>query len=182
MRQSFNVEFLSPLSRMWMEHYVTLTRTGNIPRRSTFDPTAVPNLLSEMGIQDLSESGVSRFRLVGTSIVRRYGHDPTGRDYLDYVAPERRDTALKGLLTLARHPCGMRALGINQYDKMKSQIIEIVGFPFLRDDCAGHQVIYTAVEIDKTTFNIDDRGEATGLDVLEHRFLDIGFGIPNKLS
>ena len=81
------IELIAPASRAWAEHWLSLPRDWVVPLRSAFDPLAVPALIPHMMICDLSEPGVVRIRLMGTGMVSSFGFYPTGRDYLDLVAP-----------------------------------------------------------------------------------------------
>src|SRR3546814_6882749 len=98
--------------------YTTLFRSL-VPLRSAFEPLAVPALLPHMLICDLTEPTLVRIRLVGTGMATNFGFDPTGGDYLDLVAPDRREEAFAGVLVPAAHPCGMRILGESRYDSGK---------------------------------------------------------------
>lgn len=104
-----------------------------VPLKSSFDPAAVPKLLRRLLIHDLRQPGRSILRLVGTGLVEQYGFDPTGRDYADYVEPERWPTALGELVKIAGHPCGMRVL--TEYHHVGGAIHadEAVGLPLGAD-------------------------------------------------
>src|SRR3546814_6848475 len=69
-------------------------RGSLLPLKSALDPTAIPRLLSRVVLHDLRHPGRSILRLVGTGMAEQYGFDPTGRDYLDLVAPDRKSTRL----------------------------------------------------------------------------------------
>src|SRR3546814_9301846 len=89
------VVFIAEASRVWNAHWRTLPRSGLVPLRSAFEPLAVPALLPHMLICDLTEPTLVRIRLVGTGMATNFGFDPTGGDYLDLVAPDRREEAFR---------------------------------------------------------------------------------------
>lgn len=172
------VEFIAEASRVWDAHWRTLPRSGLVPLRSVFDPLAVPGLLPHMLICDLTEPTIVRIRLVGTGMASNFGFDPTGGDYLDLVAPDRREEAFAGFLVPASHPCGMRVLGESRYDSGKVMAVEGVGFPFHRDDGTGSQLVFVGSNIDGNLGRWPDLGRMTSFHVSRRDFIDIGGGIP----
>lgn len=170
--------FIAAASRAWAGHWASLPRDGAVPLRSVFDPLEVPALIPHMLICDLSEPGVVRIRLMGTGMVTSFGFDPTGWDYLDLVAPERREAAYEGFTIPAGHPCGMRVLGENRYQGDRSMAVEAVAMPFRRDDGAGMQLVFVGSNIDTTRDPWPDLGRATSFHVFEREFIDVGAGVP----
>lgn len=172
------VEFIADASRVWDAHWRTLPCPGLVPLRSVFDPLAVPGLLPHMLICDLTEPTIVRIRLVGTGMASNFGFDPTGGDYLDLVAPDRREEAFAGFLVPASHPCGMRILGESRYDSGKVMAVEAVGFPFHRDDGAGVQLVFVGSNIDGNLGRWPELGRMTSFHVYHREFIDIGGGTP----
>ena len=170
--------FIADGSRAWSSLWWSLPRDGLVPLRSAFDPLSVPALLPHMMICDLSEPGVVRIRLMGTGMVKSFGFDPTGRDYLDLVEPERREAALAGFKVPASHPCGMRVLGENRYANGKTMAVEAVSFPFRRDDRAGMQMVFVGSNIDRDLGPWPDLDHTETFHVFERHFIDIGAGVP----
>lgn len=172
------VEFVADASRAWDAHWRTLPRDGLVPWRSVFDPLDVPALLPHMMICDLTEPTIVRIRLVGTGMTSNFGFDPTGGDYLDLVAPDRREEAFAGFLVPANHPCGMRILGESRHETGKAMAVEGVGFPFRRDDGAGSQLVFVGSNIDANLGRWPDLGRMTSFHVYQRDFIDIGAGTP----
>jgi len=170
--------FIADGSRAWSSLWWSLPRDGLVPLRSAFDPLSVPALLPHMMICDLSEPGVVRIRLMGTGMVKSFGFDPTGRDYLDLVEPERREAALAGFMVPASHPSGMRVLGENRYANGKTMAVEAVSFPFRRDDRAGMQMVFVGSNIDRDLGPWPDLDHTETFHVFERHFIDIGAGVP----
>lgn len=172
------LSYIAEGSRAWAAHWWGLPRDGLVPLRSAFDPLSVPALLPHMMITDLAEPGVVRIRLMGTAMVASFGFDPTGRDYLDLVAPERRAAALAGFTVPAGHPCGMRVLGENRYEDGRAMAVEALTFPFRRDDGAGMQLVFVGSNVDTTLGPWPGLGRTTVFHVFERQFIDIGAGVP----
>jgi hypothetical protein len=68
---------LGPLLRYWQQKCAART----MPSRRDIDPLEMrPDLLPHLVLTDLLDRGTRvRFRLVGTTLVKRWGVDPTGR-------------------------------------------------------------------------------------------------------
>ena len=90
---------------------------GALPSRADIDPAALRELLPRIGLIDVlrePDGPAFRFRLAGTELVQRGGHDPTGRrfdelyrgEYLETVQETYRHVAEMGepLLTHRIYP------------------------------------------------------------------------------
>jgi len=166
-------------SRDWALHWWSLPSDGPVPLRSALDPVRLgPALLPRLVIYDLAEPGVARIRLMGTETAANFGFDPTGRDYLDFVEPERREEALQGFLVPARHPCGMRVVGESRYNTGLATLVETVAFPFRRDDGAGLQMIFVTSQIQRWHLSRWESARLMTFHPVERHFIDIGAGIP----
>src|SRR3546814_6108948 len=106
------VGFRGPFCRSLYEYWLGLPkpRGSLLPLKPALDPTAIPRLLPRVVLHDLRHPRRSILRLVGNGMAEQYGFDPTGRDYLDLVATEQRDSALDKLRKIVAPPCGMRVL------------------------------------------------------------------------
>src|SRR3546814_7942681 len=111
-------------------------------------------------------------------MAEQYGFDPTGRDYLDLVAPERRDSALDQLRKIAARPCGMRVLIEGLHDAGRSTLDEAAGFPFEADDGSGRFLLFVDEPLEQRGVHDPRRKPLTSLRVLEREFIDIRAGVP----
>lgn len=169
---------IGEIGKAWLEHWWSLPRQGLVPLRADFDPSRVPRLLPYLEMHDLRQPGVSRLRLVGTRVAERYGRDPTGRDYLNFVAPERRAEALAGLTIPCRHPCGMRVEMTNTFEFGARMRIEAVGLPFRYDAAGGPMMLFTDVVVGEAPPSWTDPGRLVSYILHDRHFIDIGAGIP----
>lgn len=67
-----------PQLRSFHEYWCSLAPKAGWPRRSDFDPVAIPRLLAYMLLTEWCSDGGIRVRLTGTHLVERIGSDPTG--------------------------------------------------------------------------------------------------------
>lgn len=86
---------LSSAAREFFAYWDGLPKCDLVPRREQFDPVAVKHLLADIAILQYSfaEPPALIFRLAGTHHVQRWGHELTGRNYLDFVPTPRRPLA-----------------------------------------------------------------------------------------
>lgn len=174
------IESLSEIGRAWLEHWWGLPHEGLLPLRSSFDPAAVPKLLPYLEMHDLREPGRSLLRLVGTHVAARYGKDPTGLDYLDFVAPERREEAYLGVLVPASHPCGMRVVMTTYFESGLHTLIEAVGLPMTFDAAGGRIFMFSDMVIGELPHTWTEPGRLTRYELHERQFIDIGAGVPDE--
>jgi hypothetical protein len=166
--------------RVFARYWLSLPRLDGLPPRSAFDPLAIPKLLPHIVLHDLRQPGRSIMRLVGTRMVDRFGFDPTGRDYTDFVAPERRGAALSALTAMAWHPCGMRVLLRGEYAGGHAMEAESIGFP-LSDDSGDGRFLVFVDDLTGRPRVWDRRAHPLRtLHVRERIFLDIGAGVPGE--
>ncbi|WP_192813256.1 PAS domain-containing protein [Oceanibaculum indicum] len=68
-----------PLVRTVHDYWLRIAPPGLLPGRQHMDPLDIPDLLPRIWLLDVIWPGPEfRFRLVGSRIVNRLGHDPTG--------------------------------------------------------------------------------------------------------
>lgn len=170
---------INPTLRVFADHWTALPKSGHVPDRRDFRPEKLGGALPHMIIHELISPTDIRLRLVGSDIARAYDEEITGRNYLDMVAPERREAASRPFVLACTHPCGM-------YTRMRSVAWrglimnrESLDFP-VRDD-TGIRWIYscsTTEPADEPDFDFRNAGVAKVTDVIERVFLDIGAGVP----
>lgn len=174
------VTFRSPLCRALYEYWLGLPKPAGtvLPLKSSLDPTAIPRLLPRIVLHDLRQPGRSIIRLAGTGMVEQYGFDPTGDDYLLYVAPERQQSALGELVKVAGHPCGMKVLIEQVNASGKGITSESTGFPFEADDGSGRFLMFVDDAIDRPSYYDPRQKPLEVLTVHERVYIDVGAGVP----
>lgn len=177
-----DIKCLSPRTREFVSYWEGLiAKHGSVPTRRQFDPTEIPKILPNLIMHDLTSGTDSILRLVGTGLTTRLGVDPTGQSYLTLVKKERREAALDFLLTVARHPCGMRVLIDWGYKSGKYERAESIGFPMIAD--GGREGLFLLFcddivgEAGYRAPDPDHRLET--FEVPERQLIDIGHGIPD---
>jgi hypothetical protein len=76
-----------PTIRALYDYWISVHPPAGLPGRQHIDPTAIPRLLPDLFMVDVSRDPLRfKYRLVGTEFVTLIGRDLTGR-YLDEVHP-----------------------------------------------------------------------------------------------
>jgi len=96
-------------------YWSSLPRAGGAPLSTSFDPLALTQWLPDMTIGGIVSPEDIRFRLVGTRVVERMTHDPTGTNMLDLLAPETRIQVCRDMHEIGFRPCGYHARYMNIY-------------------------------------------------------------------
>ena len=170
-------------NRQFYDYWNSLPREAgeNLPRRSRFLPEEIPNLLDTMAIYELVPPDCIHTRLHGSAINERFGHDMTGKNYLDFVAPERRQAAYRAFQTMVTHPCGMNPIMIHRLSSGRDILVEALGFPVINDRGDHPIVIFQSNEIasDQDIQRHEDDSRIKLIMVQARKIIDIGYGAPD---
>jgi hypothetical protein len=166
-------------------YWAGLPKRPVLPNRSDFDPADIPRILPHVVFHDLRSPGRSILRVVGTRVVERFGLDPTGRDYTDFVAADRRARAYEELWKVARHPCGMHVTMRAVFEGGRSTTAGALGLPLQADaDPEGRFLVF----VDELLPDEGARPEwwdtrahpLLRFEVLARSYVNIGAGIPGS--
>jgi len=181
-QKSHKTAFRSPRCQALSDYWWNLRAEtpDDVPTRAMIDPGQIKPLLPYLVIHDLATPGKSVLRLVGTAIAARFGVDPTGRNYLDFVSSERQAEAYHHLYSTATHPCGMRVINHARYQSGKWTIAESVGFPLRHHNTGGPLMLFLDDLVEEENYDLEQRRRPVELfHIPERDYLDVGFGVPN---
>ena len=172
------MESASPLSTAFARYWLSLPTTDLIPCRRDFAPEQIPGLLANLVIHELISPDHVRIRLVGTAVVDDYGQEITGRNYLDFVQPDRREKASRAIFHVCEQPAGMlvHLRSVSENGTLLTR--ESVAFP-MRDDGGNARLVYFCSNpaVERATY-FDERNSLKVMSVLARRYIDIGAGLP----
>lgn len=92
-----------------LEHWLTVPKSGHIPRLSDYLDCASPQVQPDIAIADALPDGQIKVRLYGTRRVKVFKNEWTGRNPLDNFTPDAARDGVQATLTALRHPCGVTA-------------------------------------------------------------------------
>ncbi|GAA6156032.1 PAS domain-containing protein [Pyruvatibacter sp. HU-CL02332] len=177
---------------------ISLTHVGNemltywhgvrgsraMPDSSQISPSGFRELLpyarylSWEGAEDL------RIRVFGSALSAALGHDLTGMNLLDLMVPEERDRELSTFRELHAQPCGSVAVKRSYIAGGGVRELEVLHLPVAAvsngsDANVGYDRILGSVMMRELPDRWDGMADSRKpMDLLEHAFIDIGFGVP----
>ncbi|WP_020591521.1 PAS domain-containing protein [Kiloniella laminariae] len=172
------IKFEHPHSVAFFEHWQSLPREGLLPLRSSFLPERVPRLLSTLSIYELVSRDFIKFRLIGTAIRERMGADMTGKNYLDFVDPARREKSGGSFWAVVEQPCAMRVISNHAMTSGRHMFLEVLMVPVENDMGANPVVLCQTNEINKPGKDEFHNPDGLKLVTVSNReFIDIGAGL-----
>lgn len=159
-------------------YWSSLPAAGGLPNASDFRPTEIARCLPDTAIHEIRSPDVVIYRLAGTGIAERMGHDPTGTNVLDLVATGLRQQAGRDLLEIFHRPCGLHLRYVNTYSSGRVTAIESLYLPLRPPAGAYPRVIsvHAPEDVIEYTHPLDLSLIAETInDVI---WIDLGFGTP----
>jgi hypothetical protein len=163
-------------ARRFFEYWDRLPKTDLLPDRGSFNPGVIADLMPAVTILEVWSRERIDIRLSGTAVCKTMGFDPTGRNGLDLVAPEARDSYLRLIEEQISRPCGRRNVLRSRHASGLIMRTEVVTLP-MRHARTGHSMIlsfFSALDV----VGIGEGGYAI-LSYEETQWLDIGAGVPD---
>ncbi|WP_299375987.1 PAS domain-containing protein [uncultured Kiloniella sp.] len=172
------IELYHPKSQALLDHWLSLPREGVLPLRSSFLPEKVPQILPSLIIYEMVAEDFIRFRLAGTAVRERMGFDPTGENYLNYVADERKEKASQSFFAVIDQPCGMRVISNHGMSTGRKMFLEVLMLPLKNDMSPNPIVLCQSNEIKPIEEEqIPDNARVENITIVRRDFIDIGAGI-----
>ena len=180
MRTGLLLKFESSRCQRLHDYWWELKRACEqaVPKKSDFNPAAVKNILPHILMHDLGIPGRSILRLVGTGIVDRMGFDPTGKDYVEFVSEDRKESAYQELFKTASFPCGMKVIIEGRYESGQIHVSESLGYPLIADNDDRPLMVFVDDVIEKIEWHQKADKQVEYYKVRQRDYIDIGFGIP----
>jgi len=173
-----NLSDCNPNILQFADIWQSLRKEGDVPSRADFDPTVMPRLMPNLIMHQIVDRQKMIIRLAGTALRARYGEEITGKDYLDLVPPERRDGALKAVLSAIDMPCGLLVRNVVRSTQGRVVKTEALGLPFESTTGGVDRYLYLSAESEPIGFKTPEAGESAIFMESDRRFIDIGFGTP----
>ena len=153
---------------------------GTVPTKESFPSWMLKGDLANVILYDLVDRQDLVFRVVGEAIKKRFGFNPDGRSYLEFVAPERRESALRAFRLCADTPCAMHVLVKQGFANGGHANCEVLGVPLAEkeDDRDGRFLLFVNRIIESSDAPAQDLRDLKVAEILSRRFVDIGFGCP----
>lgn len=154
-------------------------RGGVLPPKSDFAPERIKHFLPNVILLDFAGAEDAVFRLAGENVVARFGGNPKGRRYKDFVEPRRRDSVAQSFRLCLDTPCAMHIEMIQTFKSGKSMLCEVLGFPFAASPGSETRtMIFVDCVVETPVRYALNREQMTYTTALRRTFIDLGFGAP----
>ncbi len=127
---------------------------GGIPRRSDFDPIAIPSALPSLFLFERLDADTYRLRLQGTDFGTRGIVDLTGALLERSKTDQGQGPIFQVLDQVSETPCGVHLLGVEQSSQGRESLVEYVVLPLL--DESGDVTFVVASGSPLATLGYDD--------------------------
>ncbi len=173
-------ERLGPVARRFVDYWLTLPKDACVPARAALDPAAIREILPFFLLWELKDAAEARWRLVGSGIRDWLGRELTGRDVLEMYDEATRPKAFMAGLAMGAQPCGAWGLAMLHSPRGYDFLVEVICLP-LRDRAGRVTLFANTMERveDRRFFDAVAAAGARMVSFVEHRFIDVGAGLPN---
>lgn len=160
------------------DYWSRLPAPGGVPDVADFKPTAIARWLPDTTIAEICSPTAAYYRLAGTRVAERMGHDPTGVNMLDLVAENFRAEASRDLHEVVFRPCGLYILYENTYSSGRVSTIESLYLPLRPPASACPRIVAMHAPEETLDYRTPRRLSLLAATVREIVWIDIGFGTP----
>ena len=173
-------ERLGPVAQRFIDYWLSLPKADGVPARADFDPLAIREILPYFLLWELNRGHDSKWRLVGSGIRDWFGRELTGRDVLELHTDDAKPKAIAAGLAMGAQPCGAWGLMALHSPQGYDFLCEVMCLP-LRDAEGKVTLFANTMERvqDRTFFDSMAASGAHMQTFVEHRFVDIGFALPD---
>lgn len=160
-------------------YWVTLPMIDRVPMRAHLDPLAIREVLPNFMMWDINQGHDAKFRLVGSAVRDWFGRELTGRDVLEIYTDTAKPKAVAAGLAMGAQPCGAWGLMALHSPQGYDFLVEVICLP-LRDGEGRISLFANTMERvqDRRFFDAIAAAGARMINFVEHRFIDIGAGLP----
>ncbi len=171
---------LGDAARFFATYWSSLPRQDGVPPRAALDMAAMRSILACFMIWETHGLHDARWRLVGSGIRDWLGMELTGRPVIDIHTPASRPKAVAAARAMIALPCGSWGLMSLRSPQGYDFAVEIMCLPLRAADGSLSMFGNTMERIrDQRHFDSIAAAGARAISFAEHRFIDIGAGLPD---
>lgn len=171
---------LGDVARFFASYWTGLPKQDGVPARAALDMGAMRSILPCFMIWEAKGLHDARWRLVGSGIREWFGMELTGRPVIDIHTPASRPKAVAAARAMIALPCGSWGLMSLRSPQGYDFVVEILCLPLRAADGSLSMFANTMERIrDHRHFDSIAAAGARAISFAEHRFIDIGAGIPD---
>jgi hypothetical protein len=167
---------LTDNTRQFFDYWNGLPKIGLVPERSSFNPPAIHKLMPTVTLLEMHSRERIEMRLIGTTVARGMGFDPTGGNYLDIIAPEVREAYLLLLEAQFAQPCGRRSILRSRNSSGLIARTEVLALPLHHAKSGHHMLVSCFAQVEAVGF---EKGDYEIRNFEDTEWIDIGAGVPD---
>lgn len=172
--------FRTRSGRVLAEGYLDLMNAneGRIPAKNGLDLSPFARAIANFALAAITVPDKCVYRIAGEGFRRLFAANPTGRNYYDFVAPERRRSAAHAMNMVVAVPSAFRAEVVHRFDSGASLLIEAAGFPLTSEEPGVDGfVLFFDEPMERPALTEEQLGRLVETHVLRRDLIDLGFGV-----
>lgn len=170
---------LGPVAQRYVDYWLDLPKDHWVPERSVLNPGAIPEILPYFMLWEVNAVHDAKWRIVGSAIRDWFGTELTGKDVLDIHMPAAPPKAMAAGAAMAAQPCGSWGLMALSAPSGYDFLVEVMCLPFCDGGGNVTRFANTMERVqDRRFFDAIAATGARATNFVEHRFIDIGAGLP----
>lgn len=176
-------EKLGPMAAAYAAYWLSLPKTEGVPLKRDLDPGAMRQFVANFVIVERHDARHFTWRLAGSAIRELSGVELTGEDALAARDDVQREKGIAAYNAQLDTPCGSWGVVMLRSASGNRVPTEVMVFP-LRGDDGSLRFLANTVEASQRAM-APGRTVTVEMKLLswpEHRFVDIGFGLPKFRS
>jgi len=172
-------ETIGPMAAEYAAYWLSLPMIDGVPMKRALDPGAMRNFVASFVMVERHDPRRFTWRLAGSAIREISGIELTGTDALAVRDDEQREKGIAAYNAMLDTPCGAWGIIILLSAAGNQMPTEAMVFP-LRADDGSIRFLANTVEprAPRLEPGVIEPVEMKLLSWAEHRFIDIGFGLP----
>jgi hypothetical protein len=170
---------LGTMAAAYAHYWLALPKSAGVPLKRDLDPGGMRSFIANFVMVERHDPMKFTWRLVGSAIRELSGVELTGTDALETRDPGQRAKGMAAYNAQLDTPCGSWGVVILQSAAGNRVPTEVMVFP-LRADDGSMRFLANTVDFTASAWQPAHR-KPTDMKLLswpEHRFIDIGFGLP----
>jgi hypothetical protein len=172
--------YRTPACRTLAQGYLSMLQSvgGAVPAKADLDLQNFVSIMPHLALVAITKPDRCVYRVAGEKLKERVGLNLSGRNYYEFVPPERREIAARAMHMVVDTPCAMRAEIQQSYSGGVAMMIEATGFP-LRSAEAGVDgfILFADQAIERVEAYYDIQPQLQGANVIQRDLIDLGFGV-----
>lgn len=177
--------YRTPACRALAAGYLAMLEAvpGRIPHKNDLDLANFATVMPHLALVAISKPDRCIYRIAGERLKERVGLNLAGRNYYDFVQPERQQIAAKAMHMVIDTPCAFRAELRQTYSGDIDLLIEASGFPLLSSENGVDGFILFADQgIDKLDDLLTPHPILQGASLRRRDLIDLGSGIDEEFE